>query len=119
MEYSPSTLYLKSLEERLSDLEIPIYFSLPSEDVLEPFIVIGNNSTMTDLTAQNGLMIERMEVQVDIFVEATSRVFAEEIKSKAIRLLGRNNHITAQVLFDDTVGRNVFHIVLTVSDIVI
>lgn len=119
MNYSPSTLYLKSLEERLKDLNIPIYFRLPPEEVLEPFLVIGNNSTSTELTAQNGLMVERMDVQIDIFVDGSSRVEAEEMKSRAVRLLGRNNYITTQILADDTVGREVFHIVLTVSDIVL
>ncbi len=45
--YSPSTLFLKELHDRLEILAIPIYFYLPNSDVLEPFIVIGSNSSDT------------------------------------------------------------------------
>ncbi|WP_422804217.1 hypothetical protein [Streptococcus sp. FT1-55] len=113
--YSPSTLFLKELRDRLEVLAIPIYFKLPKSDVLEPFIVIGSNSSDTSQTAQTGAVIEAITVNIDIFLDGSSRTDAEEIKSKALRALGRRN-ATANIIPDNSIGREVYHVSIVVSD---
>lgn len=116
MNYQPSTVYLKTLHDRLNQLGMPIHFELPSSDVPEPFIVIGANSTNADKTAQTGVVIEDMTVQIDCFLPGDSRTFAEEMRSKIIRSLGRNKHITSNVLQDKSIGRLVYHIVIKLTE---
>ncbi|SFC84973.1 hypothetical protein SAMN05660328_11510 [Streptococcus gallolyticus] len=113
--YSPSTLFLKELHDRLEVLAIPIYFKLPNSDVLEPFIVIGSNSSDMSQTAQTGAVIEDITVNIDIFLDSSSRTDAEEIKSKALRALGRRN-ATANIIPDNSIGREVYHVSIAVSD---
>ena len=96
-------------------LAIPIYFKLPNSDVLEPFIVIGSNSSDTSRTAQTGAVIEDITVNIDIFLDGSSRTDAEEIKSKVLRALGRRN-ATANIIPDNSIGREVYHVSITVSD---
>lgn len=116
--FSPSTLHLNSIKNRLDPLGIPTYFYLPDSSVLEPFLVIGTNSSNTDKTAQTGLLIEDTTVSIDIFLPNDSRTNAEEIKSKAIRLLGRNR-LTASVLMDNSIGREVYHISITLTETIL
>lgn len=113
--YSPSTLFLKELSDRLKVLAIPIYFYLPNSDVLEPFIVIGSNSSDTSKTAQTGVVIEDITVNIDIFLDSSSRTDAEEVKAKALRALGRRK-ATANIIPDDSIGREVYHVSIVVSD---
>ena len=113
--YSPSTLFLKELHDRLEILAIPIYFYLPNSDVLEPFIVIGSNSSDTSQTAQTGAVIEDITVNIEIFLDSSSRTNAEEIKSKALRAIGRRN-ATANIIPDNSIGREVYHVSIVVSD---
>ena len=113
--YSPSTLFLKELHDRLEVLAIPIYFKLPNSDVLEPFIVIGSNSSDTSQTAQTGAIIEDITVNIDIFLDGSSRTDAEEVKAKALRALGRRN-VTANIIPDDSIGRDVWQVCLFPAD---
>ena len=116
MNYSPSTLFLKSVKDRLEPLKIPIYFYLPNSDVPEPFIVIGSNTSDTSRTAQTGSIIDDFGLNIDAFLPATSRTEAEEVKSKMIRALGRNQRINAQILMDDSIGREVYHISINITE---
>ena len=113
--YSPSILFLKKLHDRLGVLAIPIYFKLPNSDVLEPFIVIGSNSSDTSKTAQTGAVIEDITVNIDIFLDGSSRTDAEEVKSKALRALGHRN-ATTNIIPDNSIGREVYHVSIVVSD---
>lgn len=119
MTYSPSTLFLKDLQNRLGTLGIPIYFKLPKSDVLEPFIVIGSNVSDTSKTAQTGAVVENFGLNIDAFLPADSRTNAEETKSKMIRVLGRNKRINAQLLMDNSIGREVYHISINVTETLI
>lgn len=112
MVYSPTTLMLKDIENRLGVLNIPIYFYLPHSSVMEPFLVIGKHSTDTSKTAQSGAIIEDMKVSIDIFFPSESRLEAEEIRSKTVRALGRETRLSSTILMDDTIGREVYHIVI-------
>lgn len=119
MIYSPSTLYLNEVKNRLGTFNIPIYFKLPKSDVLEPFIVIGSNVSDTSKTAQTGAVVGDFGLNIDAFLPATSRTDAEEVKSRMIMSLGRNKRINAQLLMDNSVGREVYHIAINITEILI
>lgn len=115
LDYQPSTKHLKWVHDCLEKLGLPIYFELPSADVAEPFLVIGNNSSTSDKTAQTGAIIEDMTVQIDCYLPGDSRTVAEETRSKIIRALGRNKRVSSSVLQDKSIGRLVYHIVVRIT----
>lgn len=119
MTYSSTTKFLKELEERLSDLDIPIFYKLPEASKMEPFLVIGSVTSDTGKTALTGAVIEDMTVSIDIFLPNNSRTLVEEAKFKAIRLLGRNTKVSATVMLDDSIGREVYHIAIRVTESII
>ncbi|HEP5475424.1 TPA: hypothetical protein VC026_000933 [Streptococcus pyogenes] len=112
MDYSPETLYLKKVKNRLGALGIPIYFKLPKSDVLEPFINISDLSK----TAQTGAVIDDFSLNIDAFLPGDSRLDAEEIKARLLRLLGRNNQIKAQILVDNSIGREVYRVAINITE---
>lgn len=117
---SPTSNLLRDLKKRLGELNIPIHFKLPDTSVVEPFLVVGGITSDTSKTAQTGLIIEDSTIQVDIFLPGSkSRVYAENIKSQAIRLLGRNTRTTSTILMDNSVGREVYHIVIKTTETIL
>ena len=115
MEYSPTTLYLKDLQERLAVLDMPVVFKLPKETYPEPFILIGGG-TGTPIDHQSGQWVETQTTLIDIFMSANSRTNAEEIRSKAVRALGRQV-VSHQLLLDTSLGREVYDIKIRVTQI--
>ena len=118
MDYERSTLYLNSIGQRLKVLDMPVYYELPKPDVLEPFIVIGTYNTNNDFTAKNNALIEHLSLQVDVYLPATSRTKAEEIRSKAVKALKIRKQVTTQLLKDNSIGRETYHIVLRSREII-
>ncbi|MBP2621124.1 hypothetical protein ACVRXQ_12115 [Streptococcus panodentis] len=117
---SPTTKLLKSLKERLGPLGFPVHFKLPSASVAEPFAVVGAITSDTSKTAQTGLIIEDSTVQIDIYLSGSkSRVYAENVKSQAIRLLGRSTRTTSSILMDNSIGREVYHIVIRMTETIL
>ena len=117
---SPATELLNSLRNKLEPLNIPIHFKLPTASVAEPFLVIGGITSDTSKTAQTGFIIEDSTVQIDIFLPGNkSRVYAECIKSQAIRLLGRSARTTSSILMDNSIGREVYHIVIKTTETIL
>ena len=116
---TPSVKALANIREKLKPLNFPIYFNLPEPETLEPFIVIGQTSSDTSKTVQTGLIIEDLGVQVDIFLPGDeSRGEVERVRSEAIRRIGRNSRMATNVLKDNTLGREVYHIVLNLTEII-
>lgn len=117
---SPTTELLNSLRNKLEPLNVPIHFKLPKASVAEPFLVIGGLTSDTSKTAQTGLIIEDSTIQIDIFLPGSkSRVYAENIKSQAIRLLGHNTRTTSTILMDNSIGREVYHIVIKTTETIL
>lgn len=117
---SPTTKLLKDLRKRLEPLGLSIHFKLPDASVAEPFLVVGGIISDTSKTAQTGFIIEDSTVQIDIFLPGNkSRVYAECIKSQAIRLLGRNTRTTSSILMDSSIGREVYHIVIKTTETIL
>lgn len=117
---SPATELLNSLRNKLKHLNVPIHFKLPKASVVEPFLVIGGITSDTSKTAQTGLIIEDSTVQIDIYLPGNkSRSYAEDVKSQAIRLLGRNTRTTSTILMDNSIGREVYHIVIKTTETIL
>lgn len=116
---APSTRLLGNIRDKLKVLDIPIYFKLPTPDVLEPFVVIGTTYSDSSKTAQTGLFIEDVTVQVDIYLSgAESRGEAERVKSVAMRALGHSQRRSASISMDDSIGREVYHIAISMTETV-
>lgn len=117
---SPTTKLLKDLRKRLGPLGLPIHFKLPDASVAEPFLVIGGITSDTSKTSQTGLIIEDSTVQIDIYLPGNkNRAYAEDVKSQAIRLLGRNTRTTSTILMDNSIGREVYHIVIKTTETIL
>lgn len=117
---SPTTKLLKDLRKRLEPLGLPIHFKLPDTSVAEPFLVVGGIISDTSKTAQTGLIIEDSTVQIDIYLPGNkNRAYAEDVKSQAVRLLGRNTRTTSTILMDNSIGREVYHIVIKTTETIL
>lgn len=119
MAHSPMTEYLKKLETRLKKLEIPILFELPDEDYPEPFIVIGNHNDDDSQSAKIGLAVVLTDVQIDVYHPKTGRTGIEDLLYKIKACLGRPQSISSDILIDNSIGREVYHIVIHLKNYVI
>lgn len=117
--YAPTTRFIKDISERLETLKMPIYYKLPSADVPEPFIVIGGHTSTDGRTAKIGKRIEDTTLRVDIFLPANSRTEAEETRYKAVSAIGRRTGVDSDLLMDNTIGRETYHIPIRISDIIL
>jgi hypothetical protein len=113
--HAPTTEYLHGISKRLKSLGYPIYFALPGPKVLEPFVVIGTHQEDGSKTAKFGMALEKMSLQIDIFLDGSSRTNAEDISYFAKALLNTKN-ITSDIREDTSIGRKTFHIVVKTND---
>ena len=119
MEHSPMTEYLKSLETGLKKLDIPILYKLPDESYPEPFIVIGNHSDDDSPSAKIGAAVVLTDIQIDVFHKMTGRAAIEDLLYKVKSCLGRPKSINSDILIDNSIGREVYHIVINLKNYVI
>lgn len=118
--YSEMTLFIKEVSEKLKALDMPILFKLPEASFREPFIVIGSHSSTSDYrTAKVGNLIEDTTLNIDIFLSNNSRTKAEEVRSKAVRIIGRREGVDSTVLIDNSIGREVYHIPIRIKEIIV
>lgn len=118
MSYSPMTEFLADIKARLAALKMPIKFSLPDESVQEPFIVIGTHLDDDSRSAKTNLAIVDTDLQIDIFLSKVSRTDAEETLHRAKACLGRRK-ISTDIRKDKTIGREVYHLIIRVNEIII
>lgn len=119
IQHSPMTEFLRDIQERLKQLNIPVYQRLPGSEVPEPFVVIGQHSDDDTPSAKSGPAIVSTNLQIDIFISDADRATAEDMTYQVKGLLGRRNNITSEILVDNTIGRQVYHIVINVTDYII
>lgn len=119
MAYSPNTEFLKAISEGLKTTGIPVKFRLPDKKVQEPFFVIGNRIDDDSKSAKFGAAIVDAELQVDLFYPISSRTNLEEAIFQAKAALGNRMRITSQILIDDSIGREVYHVVFKITDFII
>lgn len=118
--YSATTLYIKEISNKLRTLDMPVLFKLPEPSFREPFIVIGSHISTSDLrTAKTGSLIEDNTLNIDIFLSNKSRTKAEEIRSKAVRMIGRREGVDSTLLLDNSIGREVYHIPIRIREIIV
>lgn len=116
MEHAPNTQFLKGISERLAQTGIPIYFKLPAENVMEPFYVIGTHLDDDSLSAKFGPAIVDIDLQIDLFYPTSSRANVEDVIYQTKSVLGKRRGITSDVRIDDSIGREVYHVVFRLSD---
>lgn len=119
MTYSPNTLYLRNIIDALIPLDIPVFQKLPDEEVPEPFFVIGEQFSSDVKTAKTGVAINDSEIRLHLFTSVDSRTELEELKAKTKAKLGRRQKINEETLIDDTLGRELYHVIFIISDIII
>lgn len=121
-EYSPTTLFLAEIKQRLAPLGIPVFFSTKElenyerdlGEHLDEVIVIGTY-TSVERNAQSGHLMEDISQMVDIYLPIGDRAHAEEVKFKARKLLGRQVTNNAEITVDDSLGREIYRIFMRVS----
>ena len=115
--YSPMTEYLKNISIKLSATGIPVEFKLPDQSIKEPFYVIGAHTGDDSPSAKFGPAIVDTSLQIDLFYPINSRTNLEEAIFKTKVAL--NKRLTHQVLIDSPVGREVYHVVFRINELII
>lgn len=119
MEHAPNTKFLKGISDGLVQTGIPIYFKLPGKDVMEPFYVIGTHLDDDSPSAKFGLAIVDTDLQIDLFYPANSRTAVEDVIHQTKAALGQRRKISSDIRIDDSIGREVYHIIFRISDFII
>lgn len=119
MQYSPNTRFLLGVKTGLSETDIPIHFKLPASDVPEPFFVIGNHLDDDSASAKFGKAIVDTDLQIDLFYPIDSRTQLEEAIFKTKQALGTRRGITSDIRIDNSIGREVYHVVFKIKDFII
>lgn len=119
MEYSPNTKFLMGIKNGLSTTGIPVHFKLPSKEVVEPFYVIGNHLDDDSPSAKTGPAIVDTDLQIDLFYPIDSRTELEEAIFKTKKALGVRRGITSDPRIDNSIGREVYHVVFKIKDYII
>lgn len=123
MEKAPLAKLISGLKNVVSSkTDIPVYLTLPDENVLEPFIVIGQHSDSDDATPKAGKEVQNISLQIDLFYPMNSRIKLENdmyhIKSAIYRSSDRIISVNNQVLVDNSVGRDIYHVVMNVGALI-
>lgn len=114
--YSLMTRYLKEVADKLNTTDIPVMFKLPDESVREPFYVIGTHTGDDSLSAKFGKAIVDTSLQIDLFYPVSSRTGIEEVIHATKAAL--NTRITHQILIDNSIGREVYHVIFTINKLI-
>lgn len=117
--YAPSTNFLIELQQRLQKLDMPIYHSLPNSETLEPFVVIGGLSDTDAPSAKIGHSIDDTTFQIDVYLSTKiGKVQAEEIRHRTKKLIGKRRNVTSELLIDNSIGRECYHIPFRISELI-
>lgn len=123
MEKSPLAKLISELKNIvIKETSIPVYFTLPDENVLEPFIVIGQHNDSDDVTPKVGKEVQNITLQIDLFYPMNSRIKLENdmyhLKWAIHRSSDRIISIGNQVLVDNSIGRDTYHVVMSVAALI-
>lgn len=119
MEHAPNTRFLKGISEGLSQTGIPIYFKLPGKEVMEPFYVIGTHLDDDSPSAKFGPAVVDTDLQVDLFYPTNSRADLEDVLYQTKAALGPRRRISSDLRIDESIGREVYHVIFKISDFII
>ena len=115
VEHAPNTKFLKEISEKLNKTGIPIYYKLPGPEIIEPFYVIGNHFDDDTKSAKFGAAIVNTDLQIDLFYPVNSRAKVEDVIYQTKSAL-RTKKISTNIRPDNTIGREVYHVVFKISD---
>lgn len=119
MSHSPMTNYLNNLGIRLGETGIPVFFSLPSIDQREPFILVGEHIDSDNLTAKNGKVIVDSDLSISLFYPLDDRAKLEDEIYNIKNKIGRSRSISSQTVIDKTGARECYHVSFTVNNLII
>lgn len=112
--YSPMTEYLKTVSTRLGTTGIPVKFKLPDQNIKEPFYVIGPHTGNDSPSAKFGPAIVDTSLQIDLYYPIASRTRLEETVFQT--KIALNKRIGHQIMIDNSIGREVYHVVFRISE---
>lgn len=119
MEHAPNTQFLKGISDGLGQTGIPIYFKLPGKEVMEPFYVIGTHLDDDSPSAKFGPAVVDTDLQIDLFYPTNSRTDLEDALHQTKAALGVRKRLSSDVRIDNTIGREVYHVIFKISDFII
>lgn len=119
MDHAPNTRFLKGISEGLNQTGIPIYFKLPGKEVMEPFYVIGTHLDDDSRSAKFGSAVVDTDLQIDLFYPTNSRTELENVLYQTKTALGLRRRISSDLRIDESIGREVYHVIFKISDFII
>lgn len=105
--HSPMTEFLKQVSTNLTSLQIPVYFKLPSADVMEPFFVIGPHFDDDSGSPKAVSALVTTQLQIDLFYPVGDLAEFEDVVVKTKQAMQPVKSITVQTSEDNTIGRTV------------
>ena len=115
---SPMMSLITTIRDNLKVTGIPIKSRLPDETVPEPFIVIGTHFEDDSQSGKTG-KVTTTELQIDLFYAIDNRTALEDMVYEMTNLIYNSTRkitrVTSNTITDDSVGRDVFHVIFLVS----
>lgn len=120
---APVTDLLRSLKQTLeAETSIPVFFTWQDEKTLEPFIVIEDGSADDSLSPKAGKAVTNFSLQAHLFYPGDSRIKVEDERYKITGVLHKASNrivnVASEVIKDNSVGREVYHVVMTLSALI-
>ncbi|WP_290046065.1 hypothetical protein [Leuconostoc sp. UCMA20149] len=119
---SPMNMLLNSIRDSLKTGDIPVKSRLPDTTVPEPFIVIGTHFDDDAPSGKNGYEVLTTDLQIDLFYSIDSRTALEEaiysVKAQIKHATPQITRVTSNTITDDSVGRDVYHVIFIVTAII-
>lgn len=109
---------IMKIRDSLQTTGIPVKARLPDESVPEPFIVIGTHFEDDSQSGKIG-KVTTTELQIDLFYAIDNRAELEDAIYEIKRLIYNSTQqiirVTSNTITDNSVGRDVFHVIFLVS----
>lgn len=119
MPHSPMTNLLIDIYNGVRKLGIPTFQKLPDDDEPEPFIVLGTHFDDDLPSGKVGKSVQITDLQIDMYYPIDSRVALEDEIYQVTQVIKqstkRATRVTSNTSQDDSIGRDVYHVVFIVT----
>ncbi|MBU7455843.1 hypothetical protein KGX40_04885 [Leuconostoc fallax] len=119
MAHSPMTNLLIDIYNGVRKLGIPTFQKLPDADEPEPFIVLGTHFDDDLPSGKFGKSVQITDLQIDMYYPIDSRVALEDEIYQVTQVIKqstkRATRVTSNTSQDDSIGRDVYHVVFIVT----
>lgn len=120
MKRAPLTALLIDIFQGIQQkTDIPTFQKLPDLDQAEPFVSFGSHFDDDSRTGKHGGEIVTTDLQLDMYYPIDSRIELEDaiyrVKSAIKQSTHKTTRITSQVLIDNSIGRELYHVVFIVT----